>query len=130
MLRKRLGLEVIERGGLRARHYFKIPSSLIIPESCKKIGSSAFVNCISLKEVVISEGVELIGRCAFEDCWWLKKVVIPGSVKIIEDNAFWGCEEATIMIMNKSSEKDFKYLGRKAFRYCKEVSYVKEEAWD
>lgn len=127
MLKKRLGLEVIERSHLRTRCYFKIPSSLIIPESCKNIGSSAFENCISLKEVVISGSVEWIGKYAFEDCWWLRKVVIPGNVKIIEDNAFWGCEEATIMIMNKSSEKDFKYLGRKAFSDCKEVSYVKEE---
>lgn len=128
MLRKRLGLEVIERGGLRARRYFKIPSSLIIPESCKKIGSSAFENCISLREVVFTESVEYIGRCAFEGCWWLKKVVIPKGCKVIEDNAFWGCEEATIIIMNKSSESDFKYFGRRAFRDCKEVKYVKEEA--
>ena len=47
MLKKRLGLEAIERdnsftGGVSVKTYFKIPSTLIIPEGCEKIGAGAF----------------------------------------------------------------------------------------
>ena len=47
MLKKRLGLEAIERnnsfsGGVNVETYFKISPTLIIPEGCVKIGEGAF----------------------------------------------------------------------------------------
>ena len=102
MLKKKLGLEAIERSwfGFRCScSYFKIPSTLIIPEGCKEIG-----------------------YCAFKCCDWLEKVVIPESIEEIGDWGFWGCKEATIILRKHKIE--FKHLNITAFDGCK---YVKEE---
>ena len=85
MLKKKLGLEVIERdwsyNKKRSVNYFKIPTALIIPESC-----------------------EWIGKAAFLGCDWLKKVEVPRSVEEIGDWAFWGCKNATITLKKPKKE--------------------------
>lgn len=127
MLKKRLGIESIEvdRKRINLRHYYKIPSTLIIPEGCERIGNWVFCEC-DVEKVVISGSVKSIGTGSFGFCKRLKKVEIPESVEFIGDCAFDSCEKATIIIINKSSKSDFKALGRLAFRYST-VSYVKEK---
>lgn len=147
MLKKRLGAEGIEKvwNEDHISYYYKIPSSLIIPEGCERIGVCAFLECRRLKkvsipgsvkkirygafwgcekliEVIIPEGVERIGYRAFEGCKELEKVIVPKSVKFIGDCAFIGCDKATIIL--KKRKKDFEEIGDKAFSCCK---YVKEE---
>lgn len=124
MLKKRLGVEAIERDKMQLHHYYKIPSTLIIPEGCERIGNWVFSEC-GVEKVVISGSVKSIGTGSFGFCTRLKEVKIPESVERIGDCAFDGCEKATIII-NKSSKSDFKSLGRLAFRYST-VSYVKEK---
>lgn len=123
MLKKKLGIEGIERR--LVRYYYKIPSTLVIPEGCKRIGSGAFSGCKELEKVEISEGVKSIGTCSFQGCRNLKKVIIPGSVEEIGNYAFYGCDSADVLIM--TSERKFKTLGRLALNDCLTVSYVKEE---
>lgn len=132
MLKKKLGIEGIEKDHswnsihvTALKFIYKIPSTLVIPRDCKKIGNNAFVNCRELEEVVISEGVKSIGTCSFQGCWGLKKVIIPGSVEEIGDYAFYSCESADVLIM--TSERKFRSLGRLALNDCLTVSYVKEE---
>lgn len=90
MLKKRLGLEVIERDwkGKYTSNFFKIPTTIIIPEDCVRIGSYAFRYCLRLKKVKISKNVKEIGECAFWCCTNLKKAIIPKSIKIIGEFAF------------------------------------------
>ena len=123
MLKKKLGIEAIEKNWdfIRAIHvhtYFKVSSTLIIPEACKKIGEYSFYNCERLKEVIIPGKVERIGDCAFEWCDNLKEVVIPESVKKIGGEAFRGCKNATIILKkpNFAFEK-----GYRAFWGCEDV---------
>ena len=99
MLKKKLGAETIERNWYRDVKlvwYFKIPTSLIIPEGCEKIG-----------------------RYAFCDCWWLKKVEIPKNIEDIGIGAFKDCNNATIIL--RKSRKDVKYIGIFAFWQCRNV---------
>lgn len=46
MLKKRLGAEAIEMGwpddDCNLEDYYKVPSSLIIPEGCEKVGRRVF----------------------------------------------------------------------------------------
>ena len=122
MLKKRLGVEAIESSWSfdSICSYYRIPSTLIIPKDCARIGDWAFANCRNLKEVVISEGVKEIGLSAFRGCCRdLVKVVIPGSVRIILDEAFCYCYEATIILGKPESE--FKYIGKDAFFSCNDV---------
>lgn len=149
MLKKKLGAECIEERIINCHisWFYKVPSTLIIPEGCrgirfevfdscrklkkveipesvKKIEKYAFAGCISLKEVVIPKSVEKIGDCAFYSCNKLEKVVIPGSVKEINNWAFGGCTSAEITIEN--TEKSIA-IGRCVFDGCRKVSYAEEE---
>ena len=105
MLKKRLGIEAIEIVDWDydfIYSYYKIPSTLVIPEGCKKIG-----------------------KYVFYECWNLKKVVIPGSVDRIGDAAFYGCDDAEVII--EKLESEFKRIGDQAFWECKSVKYAEEE---
>lgn len=120
MLKKKLGIEFIEsERRYPCRYYYKIPSTLIIPEGCVKVGAKAFWCCRELKRVVISGSVVEIGKWAFRGCDKLEKVVIPGSVKEIMEEAFEYCWSATIIL--KKPKSKFKYIGPFAFNECKDV---------
>ena len=86
MLKKKLGLNAIEKGwyvGGRLTTNFKIPSTLIIPEGCEKIGLNVFYGCWRLREVIIPNSVKVIEIGAFWCCKRLEKVTIPKSVNKI-----------------------------------------------
>ena len=104
MLKKRLGIEVIEGDWLsddeKLTNYFKIPPTLIIPEGCRKIGGCAFEGCVRLKEVVIPKSVKVIEFCAFRDCKSIEKIVIPGSVVKIGEQAFYCVKDVKKKIRN------------------------------
>ena len=129
MLKKKLGIEAIERNwNLHyhlSNHYFKIPSILVIPEGCEKIGNFAFYECNRLKEVVISMNVKKINFGAFYNCISLRKVVIPSSVEVIGSNVFYNCGAAVIILKKPKSE--FKFIALDAFYDCRDV---KEEVGD
>lgn len=87
MLRKKLGIEAIEADYELGEdlnfieNTYKIPSSLVIPEGCKKIGRNAFVQCVKLDEVIIPGSVESIGSGSFWNCIYLKTVKILKGVR-------------------------------------------------
>lgn len=134
MLKKKLGIEAIERNWYweisdpfigNIIGFFKISSTLIIPEGCKGIGVNAFWSYDKLEKVVISKGVKWIGDCAFAGCRKLRgEVVIPKSVEKIGGNAFNVCEKATIIL---KKPKKFIFIGVNAFHGVKDV---KEETGD
>lgn len=127
MLYKKLGTEAIEMNWEHDSviNYFKIPSTLIIPKSVWKIGKRAFDSCEKLREVIIPKSVDVIGYRAFQWCVNLKKVEIPNSIWKIEACAFWGCEDAEVIL--EKPEWEFKRIGDYAFYNCKSVEYVEEE---
>ena len=105
MLKKRLGVDAIERGQFclsSLKDYFKIPTTLIIPEGCRKVGDRAFWGCDRLEEVIIPKSVEWIGNYALD----------------------W-CRNAVIILKKPRSE--FRHIGPYAFWECKNV---KEEVRD
>ena len=124
MLKKRLGIETIESdwSGKYVSRYFKIPSPLIIPKGCRRIGVSVFWGWKKLEKVKIPRSVKEIGEQAFFCCTKLEKVTIPEGCEIVGRCAFWGCYNATIILRKHKSE--FKYISPDAFGDCR---YVKEE---
>ena len=127
MLKKKLGPEAVERDWSwyikSLKDYFKIPSTLIIPEGCRWIGGYTFEYCWWLKKVEIPGSVKNIGGCAFRCCEKLGKVVIPESVERIGYCAFYYCSNATIILRKPRSE--YKFIGR--YRVFDDVKDVKEE---
>lgn len=67
MLKKKFGTEAIEiHWWFRSLpSYFKIPSSLIIPDGCRRVGDYALGDCKNLKKVVFPESLEEIGIGSF-----------------------------------------------------------------
>ena len=70
-----------------------------LPDSLESIGSRAFWNCNSLKEITIPANVLTIGIDAFYNCRSLEKIVIKGDKRTIdgEENR-WGAPSTTEII--------------------------------
>lgn len=110
MLKKRLGLEAFERDWYWKKSgsfignitgFFKIPTTLIIPEGCRSIGEAALCYCKKLE-----------------------KIVIPKSVEKIKYKAFYDCSRAVIILKKPRIEIETEIC---VFLGCKAVMYVKEE---
>lgn len=96
MLKKKLGVEGIEKDWLRrnnVKNYFKISSTLTIPEGCVEIGDWAFSGCERLREVIMPPTLERIGGCSFYNCVKLEKLKVPESLKWVGYFAFEDCHE-------------------------------------
>lgn len=126
MLRKRLGIEAIEADYELGEdlnfieNTYNLPSSLIIPEGCKRIGRNAFIQCVKLDEVIIPGSVVEIGNGSFWNCRYLKTIKILKGVKKIGDNAFWTCSKLKEVIMSEGIEE----IGISAFSWCDNLKEV------
>lgn len=131
MLKKKLGAEAIEKNwdfrGAMVENYFKTPSTITIPEGCRKVGDWAFYHCSWLKKVRISESVKVIGIAAFADCRNLEEVIIPKSVERIEMIAFDGCIGKNTKIILRKMESEFEFISPDAFSNCRNVEYAEEK---
>ncbi len=77
-------------------------TSVVIPDTVKKIGVSAFENCDSLKEVVFGKGLIEIEFNAFKGCDSLKKVVLPPNLLKIGSRCFYECSSLEEVFINKN----------------------------
>lgn len=92
MLKKKLGIEAIEmdwgysHGNKGYTYdYFKISSSLVIPENVVELGYRAFCGCGKLRKVEIPKNVRKIGVDAFFECRNLKELELAEGILIIEN---------------------------------------------
>ncbi len=63
-------------------------TSILLPNSVKKIESNAFRSCKGLTSIIIPSGVTIIGYRAFDDCINLTSITIPNSLTCIEYDVF------------------------------------------
>lgn len=85
--------------------------TVIIPDTVKAIGESAFSGKRGILNVNIPEGVTSIENYAFAYCTFLESVVIPESVTSIGYDAFSGC----FYMKNVLLPKNIEYLNSDAF---------------
>ncbi len=93
-------------------------TKVIISDTIKRIGTSAFANCSSLTEVVIPESVEKIGNAAFFACTGLETVTLPESVKDIGTKAFQSCSN----LKTANWPSSLMYVPSDAFRNCRNLT--------
>ena len=79
--------------------------TVVIPDSVKRIGKSAFRNCSNLESIMISDSVTEIDNGAFEGCKTLKSVDIPQSVTVIGRDVFAYCASLVSVKLNASIKR-------------------------
>ena len=82
-----IAVSVIDKGAFSSNNI----EMLIIGNNVKIIGSLAFADCTSLKNVSLGNGITLIDGSAFYKCESLTSVVIPDSTTCIGSYAFSDC---------------------------------------
>lgn len=93
---------------------------VVIPDSVKEIGKSAFAECKYITDVVVPVGVVKIGAYAFHGCSRLENINIPEGVTIIEDSAFSQCKSLKSIVIPSS----VKEIGTYAFSDCVKLTSV------
>lgn len=66
-------------------------SSIILPESMRKISHGAFRECYRLKNIRFPDGLVSIKSDAFRRCTQLNEIVLGPNIQIISSDAFNGC---------------------------------------
>ena len=73
-------------------HHFLAESeeirSVVLADTIREVGESAFKKCPNLSSVILNEGLEIIRGYAFRKCFSLESVILPSSISIIEERAF------------------------------------------
>ena len=80
--------------------YYKVESSVEIPECIKIIGDLAFHNKTMIKNIIIPNTVEEI-KTSFSYCSGLTSITIPNSVEKINSYCFSFCDNLTQINIDK-----------------------------
>jgi hypothetical protein len=62
---------------------------VVIPDSVKEIGESAFSGCTELESVTIGDGVTTLPKNCFAECYEMRTVNFGKNVRVIEYSAFY-----------------------------------------
>ena len=94
-------------------------TSIVLPNTVKKIGSEAFNYCAGLKSIVLPDGLETIEDRAFMLCENLETINIPNTITEIEDAAFLDSGVKTFTFPEKITKISFQVL-----EDCKQLESV------
>ena len=97
-----------------------------------EIGSNAFTNCNSLKEIELADYVNIIGHGAFYQCRNLERVVIRSNYHYVAPYAFASCESLReITDLNMISEGVFQDCrSLTSLPISEEVDEIEEDAFE
>lgn len=92
-------------------------TSVILPNSVKKIGMYAFCGCVQLKQISISRMVTSVEEYAFAKCSSLTEITWPGNVTKLPRSVFDHCHSLKTVII----EEGVTEIGESAFSFCKSL---------
>ena len=98
----------------------KEQTELVIPDTAKSIGMSAFLGNTNLTSVSLGAELEEIGECAFYLCGNLTEISFPGSLKKIGRSAFCKCKSLQTVTFSKGLEE----IDESAFSSCKILTKI------
>ena len=110
----------VKKIGSTAFRYCRDLTIINIPKSVSEIGNSTFYGCSGLVSITIPNTVTSIGYRAFWDCSGLGSVTIPNSVTSIGDDAFYGCSGLTSVDIPNSVTS----IGKGAFSNCSDLTSI------
>ncbi len=85
-------------------------TSIVIPNSVRKIGWGAFVKCTKLNSITLGSNIDTIESCAFYNCNALDTMPLPSSLRYIGDRAFQGMTVQTFTV-----PENVTFIGNQAF---------------
>ncbi len=87
-------------------------SKIIMPDSLKEIGESAFMYCANLSEIELGnlDNLETIAREAFFSCYGINKLTIPKNIKYINVQAFDYCTNLEYIVFLADTPPEFEYM--------------------
>lgn len=86
-------------------------ASVILPDSIRFLGNSAFRRCYALEEVNLPKGITVIPVRAFSGCIALKSIQLHEGITEIGDMAFFGCTAMKEIMIPSTVTK----IGKNAF---------------
>lgn len=95
--------------------------NITIPESIEQIGDHAFYGCACLEEVSIPQNITAIEKYAFYGCSSLESIVIHNNIAEIKERAFSGCSS----LRNITLPDSLKTLGLSAFENCVSLAEIR-----
>lgn len=94
--------------------------SVVIPDSVKYIGDTAFQQCDNLSCLTFGSGIKSIGKASFFGCESLTELFLPDSLEIISDNAFEDCYSVMTVCFPNGLTK----IGKYSFASCYSLESV------
>lgn len=115
------GVERIAPEAFKGMHFLY---RVILPESLREIGDSAFEDCGGLQYVTVGSGVEKIGARAFAGCRNLREIALPDGITEIPESCF----EKDINLLKVTLPAGLVTIGKNAFNGCCYTEEVNLEA--
>lgn len=110
-------LRIIDDYALKGTKFGKFT----FPNTLKRIGVGALLNCPYLKTVYLPEGLHSIGPKAFSGCKNLQEIEIPSTVVSIGGGAFSACDRLESF---KISANNKNYVEHEGFLYSKNMEVL------
>ena len=98
--------------------------SVVIPNTVKTIGQSAFEDVEALERITIPNSVTSIGRYAFRGCKDLRYPTIEAKLTTFPDRIFDGCTNLKEIVLPKTLTS----IGWRAFYDCTSLSWIYSES--
>lgn len=105
---------ICEEIGDKAFGYNTKLKKIVLPDSIKRIGSGAFIECEILQSVTLPKALESMGDEVFYDCYLLNDIVLPDTLTEIPASAFYQCDALSNIIIPKGITA----IGDRAFYLC------------
>ena len=90
--------------------------TLTLSNKLETIGSYAFNNCSGFKgSLILPNSLTTIGELAFQECEGFTELTLPNALSVIPHQAFYGCKSLSGNLVIPASVKE---IGRLAFYLC------------
>ena len=95
-------------------------TELVIPDNIKVIGTLAFKDCESLRQITLSKNLNIIGYGAFYNCYALQKITIPDGVTNFLYKVFYGCSALKYVTLGNN----IKEIYTETFDHCNSLRRI------